>query len=347
MRWDGSSRPTIWIVPAPDVDPGVARMELARRYLHVLGPGTGDTFAEWAGIPPSSGRATFEAMAGTLTPVRTAVGDGWILGDDEEAFRGAVERPVAPARLLPSGDTFMLLWGPARDLIVANPQHRRDLWPPRVWPGAVLSTGSSQGHGDGLARSSPSTRGAASRSWLARASSARCGRSRSRISDARSELDGRRDARRPPAWSRWSCGCSPWGAPSHAGIVTRPAAHPGPARQRRNAPGRRAEKAGSTGINDWLSSSNATLRSGPSSNARRSSARAPRSRRPGTGVEAAQHDVEGGEDLGRREGAMAGSLGEQLTQGASVPGPADGRLVGLLVLDRRELTPAPGRRRRR
>ena len=141
MRWDGSSRPTIWIVPAPDVDPGAARLELARRYLHVLGPGTGDTFAEWAGIPPSSGRATFEAMAGTLTPVRTAVGDGWILSDDEEAFRGAVERPVAPARLLPSGDTFVLLWGPARELIVANPQHRRELWPSRVWPGAVLVDG--------------------------------------------------------------------------------------------------------------------------------------------------------------------------------------------------------------
>ena len=184
----------------PTSIPATARLELARRYLHVLGPATGDTFAEWAGIPPGSGRATFEAMAGTLTPVRTAVGDGWILSDDEEAFRGAVERPVAPARLLPSGDTFVLLHGASsradrgRTLSIAGSCGRRGSGPARC-----SSTGGSQGHGDGLARSSPSTRGAASRPRLARASSARCGRSRSLISDARSELDGRRDARRPPA----------------------------------------------------------------------------------------------------------------------------------------------------
>ena len=40
MRWDGARQPTIWTVPPPALDPGDARLELARRYLHVFGPAT-------------------------------------------------------------------------------------------------------------------------------------------------------------------------------------------------------------------------------------------------------------------------------------------------------------------
>ena len=52
MRWDGARQPTIWMVPRPDVDPADARLELVRRYLHVLGPGTAEGFSDWAGIRP-------------------------------------------------------------------------------------------------------------------------------------------------------------------------------------------------------------------------------------------------------------------------------------------------------
>jgi hypothetical protein len=38
IRWEGARQPTIWTVPAPEVDPLDARLELARRYLHVFGP---------------------------------------------------------------------------------------------------------------------------------------------------------------------------------------------------------------------------------------------------------------------------------------------------------------------
>jgi hypothetical protein len=31
MRWDGAKQPTIWMVPAPDIGAGEARLELARR----------------------------------------------------------------------------------------------------------------------------------------------------------------------------------------------------------------------------------------------------------------------------------------------------------------------------
>src|SRR5206468_10997720 len=78
MRWDGARQPTVWMTPSPDMDPHDARLELARRYLHVFGPSTGAAFAEWAGIRAADGRAAFAGLAGSLTPVQTPVGEAWI-----------------------------------------------------------------------------------------------------------------------------------------------------------------------------------------------------------------------------------------------------------------------------
>jgi hypothetical protein len=144
IRWEGARQPTIWTVTAPDVDPSNARLELARRYLHVFGPTTPAAFAEWAGIGPAQGRAAFEALGGSLTPVRTPVGDAWILASDEATFR-ADPRPAAPARLLPSGDAYFLLQGADRELLVPDAGRRATLWTPRVWPGAVLVGGEVAG----------------------------------------------------------------------------------------------------------------------------------------------------------------------------------------------------------
>jgi hypothetical protein len=142
IRWEGARAPTIWTVPAPQVDPQEARLELARRYLHVMGPGTAEALAHWAGIGVPSGLAAFEALRvrDELTEVRTPVGDVWILASDEAAFR-ATPAPAAPARLLPSGDTSFLLWGRDRELLVADAERRGELWTSRVWPGALLVGG--------------------------------------------------------------------------------------------------------------------------------------------------------------------------------------------------------------
>jgi len=144
MRWDGARQPIIWTVPRPDVDPREARLELARRYLHVFGPTTPEAFAWWAGSAPREGRAAFDVLRRSLTPVGTPVGDAWILTRDEPTFRSA-PRPPAPARLLPSGDTFFLLQGADRELLVPDAARRRDLWTPRVWPGALLVEGDIAG----------------------------------------------------------------------------------------------------------------------------------------------------------------------------------------------------------
>lgn len=137
IRWEGSGAPLIWTVPPPEVDPIEARLELARRYLHVLGPGTPASFSDWAGIKAPRATAAFQMLEPDLTPVETPIGDRWILTSDSESFRAA---PVAgaPVRLLPSGDSFWLLYGNDRELLVPDPRRRGELWTPRVWPGAIL-----------------------------------------------------------------------------------------------------------------------------------------------------------------------------------------------------------------
>lgn len=140
LCWEGARQPVVWTVPRPDVDPEVARLELARRYLTTLGPGTADGFSRWAGVRPARAGRTFDALRRSFVPVATPIGDGWILASDEPSFRAAPD-PPAPARLLPSGDAYALLWGRDRELLVPEARRRPALWTPRVWPGALLVAG--------------------------------------------------------------------------------------------------------------------------------------------------------------------------------------------------------------
>jgi hypothetical protein len=144
LRWDGARQATIWTAPAPDMDPQHARIELVRRYLHIFGPATAPAFAKWAGLHPTEARAAFQALAKTLTSVRTPIGDAWILTDDVAKFQSP-SGPPAPARLLPSGDTYYLLWGADRALLVPEAKRQAALWTTRVWPGALLVKGEIAG----------------------------------------------------------------------------------------------------------------------------------------------------------------------------------------------------------
>lgn len=141
IRWEGAGQPTVWTVEPPDVPERDARLELARRYLHVLGPDTVDNFAHWAGIKVPAARATFAGLGDESGEVTTPIGPAWMLADDLAVARGSATDDPAPARLLPSGDAYWLRWGASRDLLVAESTHRDELWTPRVWPGAVLVDG--------------------------------------------------------------------------------------------------------------------------------------------------------------------------------------------------------------
>jgi hypothetical protein len=147
IRWEGARRPVIWTVPRPAVSPHEARLELARRYLHVYGPTTAEAFGRWAGIRGRYRTAAFETLGDELIPVTTPIGDARILAADEADVRVAADArpPAAPARLLPSGDSYLLLHGASRALMVPDPALRDQLWTPRVWPGGLLVDGEVTG----------------------------------------------------------------------------------------------------------------------------------------------------------------------------------------------------------
>jgi hypothetical protein len=140
IRWEGARLPIVWTVPRPQVDPRDARVELARRYLHVFGPSLPGAFARWAGIARREAAAAFEMLRGSLIPVQTPVGNAWILAGDEARFRADATFPAA-ARLLPSGDAYFLLYADDRELLVSDSRQRSALWTSRVWPGAILVDG--------------------------------------------------------------------------------------------------------------------------------------------------------------------------------------------------------------
>jgi len=140
IRWEGARQPLIWTVPEPAISRDEARRGLIRRYLHVFGPAKAASFVRWAGIRSSRPADEFEPLAAELTPVRTPVGDEWILAEDEPTFRQP-PTPPAPARLLPSGDTYWLRWDADRELLVPDATLRAQVWTPRVWPGALLVAG--------------------------------------------------------------------------------------------------------------------------------------------------------------------------------------------------------------
>lgn len=140
IRWDGARQPTIWTVPPPEMEPMEALTELVRRYLHLYGPSTVESLVRWGGIDGPPALAACEKLRPSLVAVRTAVGKGWILAEDEASFR-APAAPPAPARLLPSGDPYYLLWNADREFLVPDAAHRAELWTSRVWPGAVIVGG--------------------------------------------------------------------------------------------------------------------------------------------------------------------------------------------------------------
>lgn len=144
LHWDGARQPRIRMAPEPTLAPMQARLELARRHLHVVGPATAESFGRWAGIGPAEAASAFQRLAAELIPVRSPLGEAWLLATDEAAIR-APTAPTTGVRLLPSGDAYTLCWGADRTLLVPEADRRAALWTTRVWPGALLLEGEVTG----------------------------------------------------------------------------------------------------------------------------------------------------------------------------------------------------------
>ena len=145
IRWEGARQPTIWTVPPPELDPGEARLELARRYLHVFGPTTPAAFARWAGIGPRRRRVGVRGAR--------QVADARANADrrrlDPRQRRAGVPRrrgPAAPARLLPSGDAYFLLQGADREVLVPDAARRRRALDPARLAGRRARRGRGRRH---------------------------------------------------------------------------------------------------------------------------------------------------------------------------------------------------------
>jgi hypothetical protein len=144
IRWEGALAPKVWLVERPAIAPADARIELARRFLHVFGPSTAAAFGKWAGVGAPQATVAFKALDTELIDVRTPIGEGTLLASDE-ATACARSAATALARFLPSGDTFFLYWGADRELLVPDPKRRGELWTSRVWPGALMVDGEIAG----------------------------------------------------------------------------------------------------------------------------------------------------------------------------------------------------------
>ena len=142
IRWDASR---IWAIPVdrPTGHPEVARLELARRFLHWFAPVTLARYAWWAGIEPADAKRTWSALAEELVDVDVGGEPRCVLARDVDALAGA--EPVAGARLLPHGDPLLKIDG---ELVVTDPALRFEIFPRQksqaaFWPvsGGLLVNG--------------------------------------------------------------------------------------------------------------------------------------------------------------------------------------------------------------
>jgi hypothetical protein len=140
IRWDASN---IWLIPAerPAIDPEDARRELARRFLHWLGPATKAGLARWTGVSPRDASATWRSIEHELAQVDVEGEARFMLEADLDALKTA--KPIRGVRLLPLDDP---LTKTDKELVVPDADRRSVVLPgwgesPGYLPGAVLVDG--------------------------------------------------------------------------------------------------------------------------------------------------------------------------------------------------------------
>lgn len=106
IRWD-ASRVEVIAAERPAIDDEAARLELARRFLHWLGPADALQLSKWAKVSRTDAKTTLAALGDEVVPVSFDGRQRWLLAADEASLADAA-RP-AGCRLLPMGDPCLYL----------------------------------------------------------------------------------------------------------------------------------------------------------------------------------------------------------------------------------------------
>lgn len=123
--------------PLPAADPGAARAELVRRYLHCYGPSTPGHFAEWAGIAPAQAAASWKLVDPGLAEVTFGKGKAWLLRADMPSLMAP---PLAEGvRFLPPHEPLLQMRD--RETLIPDKKLHRHIWRPVGNPGVVLAGG--------------------------------------------------------------------------------------------------------------------------------------------------------------------------------------------------------------
>jgi hypothetical protein len=127
-------RPDAWVGSWRDIDPEIAIVDVARRYMHAYGPATREDFARWWGNWPGVGKAAWAGLQPELADVSVEGTKVQILTADLKSM------PSAPAslsvQLLPLFDPY-LLGHNNRDHLY-DPVHRSKVSRTAGWISAVV-----------------------------------------------------------------------------------------------------------------------------------------------------------------------------------------------------------------
>ena len=134
--------PDLTAPPVPDPGDPHARLDLVRACVHLLGPTTPEHVAAYLDAPVRDVRGRWPADAAEVIVVdeNDEASPAWVLAEDLDALDSAVEPPDEPVvRLL--GPFDLLLQVRDRELLVPDPDRRKELWPTLGRPGAVVVDG--------------------------------------------------------------------------------------------------------------------------------------------------------------------------------------------------------------
>lgn len=143
IPWEGARLPVIWTVPPLRLSPGDARLELARRYLHVYGPATPETLRKWAGISLRSG--------GSVTRAQDWAARDWAALAAQSAVRSRSRRSgarrVAIMIWTASWTSLVSWWHCAADRHRSGPNCRAVATTVPARPGSSAASAGSSGQG--------------------------------------------------------------------------------------------------------------------------------------------------------------------------------------------------------